>query len=132
MGGRQFTWIGQGGLKLSKLDRFLLSRDLLVLWPHLSVVVLDRCFADHCPILLKVAKSDFGPIPFRFYNQWLQTDGFNSMILEAWHAASPASSAGFILKKKLKLIKNRIKLWREESGGNYSEAVPLAKNNMCK
>lgn len=40
MGGRRFTWVGQGGLKLSKLDRFLVSRELLELWLDLAVVAL--------------------------------------------------------------------------------------------
>lgn len=58
-----------GGLKLSKLDRFLVSHDLLEIYSDLIVVDLDRYFADHCPILLKTTKLDFGPTPFRFFNQ---------------------------------------------------------------
>lgn len=49
MGGRRFTWIGPGGLKLSKLDRFLMSRELSEIWIDMAVVALDRCFSDHCP-----------------------------------------------------------------------------------
>lgn len=50
IGGRRFTWVGPGGLKLSKLDRFLLSRELVEAWTDVAVVALDRCFSDHCPI----------------------------------------------------------------------------------
>lgn len=110
MGGRRFTWIGQGGLKLSKLDWFLLSRELLELWPDLSVVAFERCFADHCPILMKVNKLDFGPTPFRFYNQWQQVDGFRPMLLDAWQTSKAMGSAGYVLKEKLEFIKKRIKL----------------------
>lgn len=76
MGGRRFTWVGQGGLKLSKLDRFLLSSELLGIWPQVRVLALDRCFSDHCPILLKSNKADYGPVPFRFFNQWIHKEGF--------------------------------------------------------
>lgn len=38
-----------GGTKLSKLDHFLLSPKLLNVWPTVSVVALERTFADHCP-----------------------------------------------------------------------------------
>lgn len=47
LGARKFTWIGCGGLKLSKLDRFLISQELLDTWLGLSPVVLDCCFSDH-------------------------------------------------------------------------------------
>lgn len=53
LGAWKYTWIGYGGLKLSKLDRFLLSRELIDEWHGLSAVVLPRKFSYHCPILLK-------------------------------------------------------------------------------
>lgn len=67
LGGRLFTWIGMGGKKLSKLDRIMISRDLLNEWPAISVVALERTFADHCPLLLKSVDKDYGPSPFRFF-----------------------------------------------------------------
>lgn len=54
---RKFTWISKGGKKLSKLDRFLLSRELFDCWPGSGVVVLDHTFSDHCLILLKPTES---------------------------------------------------------------------------
>lgn len=69
MGGRRYTWISQGGLKLSKLDCFLVSRELTDIRTDLAVVALDRSFPDHCPILLKTSKADFRPLPFRFFNK---------------------------------------------------------------
>lgn len=80
MGGRRFTWIGPGGQKLSKLYHFLLSRELLKFWTNMVVIVKDRCFADHCPILLESARADFGHSPFHFFNHWLQSEGFNDMV----------------------------------------------------
>lgn len=53
LGGRRFTWIGMDGIKLNKLDRFLVSPLLLSEWPAVSVVALERSFTDHCPVLLK-------------------------------------------------------------------------------
>lgn len=67
MGARKFTSVGQGGLKQSKLDRFLLSTELLEIWPGLSVVGLERNFLDHCPIMLKSSDTDFGSIPFKIF-----------------------------------------------------------------
>lgn len=60
LGARRFTWVGWGELKLSKLDRFLICKDLLDTWAGLSPTVLDRCFSDHAPILLKPVTYDCG------------------------------------------------------------------------
>lgn len=114
-GGRRFTWVGQGGLKLSKLDRFLLSRELLDLWTDLAVVALERCFTDHCPIILKTSNANFGPIPFRFFNQWIDKEGFKDMVAESWNTELCTGSASFSLKEKLKALKKTIKVWKESS-----------------
>lgn len=68
LGGRKFTWVGQGGLKLSKLDHFLLTRSLMDEWQGTFAIVLPRNFSDHCLILLKSLEVDFGPTPFRFFD----------------------------------------------------------------
>lgn len=64
---KRFTWIGRGGSKLSKLGRFLLLKEFYNVWPSLSAIVLDRCFSDHSPILLKLDFIDYGPSHFFFF-----------------------------------------------------------------
>lgn len=117
MGSRKFTWIDQGGLKLSKLDRFLLSRDLLQLWTRLSVVCLERNFSDHCPILLKSVSIDFGPIPFKFFDSWMLEEGFQDLIHSVWKELVITGCPSYCLKEKLKLLKQRIRQWRVEHPG---------------
>nr|GEV24025.1 RNA-directed DNA polymerase, eukaryota [Tanacetum cinerariifolium] len=53
--GYSFTWAHPSGKKMSKLDRFLVSDGLLTLFPHMSVVCLERHLSDHRPILLREA-----------------------------------------------------------------------------
>lgn len=88
MGGRRYTWLGIGGTKLSKLDRFLISSTLLHDWPQLSVVALERTFVDHYPLLLKSSSIDFGPIPFRFFNHWMDECGFDELVKRSWSAGA--------------------------------------------
>nr|GEZ12047.1 hypothetical protein [Tanacetum cinerariifolium] len=47
----------------------------------------NRYISDHCPILLREAMFDYGPIPFRFYNYWLEVDGFDKLVRDAWNDA---------------------------------------------
>lgn len=65
MGARRFIWIGSGGLKLSKLDRFLVLRNFLDEWLEISTLVLEGEFLGHRLILMKSDPVDFGPIPFK-------------------------------------------------------------------
>nr|GEX17235.1 RNA-directed DNA polymerase, eukaryota [Tanacetum cinerariifolium] len=55
------------GIKMSKLDRFLVSDGLLSVFPHISAVCLDRHLSDHRPILLCEVMIDYGATPFRFF-----------------------------------------------------------------
>ena len=52
MGGRSFTWMNKTGTKLSKLDRFLMSEDVLVATPDLKATVLDRLLVGSHPYLV--------------------------------------------------------------------------------
>lgn len=68
MGGKKFTRISDDGLKFSKLDRFLMTEEFKHLWVDLAVVAHGRKSPDHCPIILKDGDFDFGPKPFRAFD----------------------------------------------------------------
>ncbi|GJV37320.1 RNA-directed DNA polymerase, eukaryota [Tanacetum coccineum] len=65
-GGYTFTWALKSAAKMSKLDRFLISEDLIRACPHISSITLDRFLSDHRPILLQELNLDYGPTPFGF------------------------------------------------------------------
>lgn len=107
------------GNKHSKLDRYLVSANVLESWPLLNVTALPRVHSDHCAIILSSNLLDFGPYPFRFFNSWLSDPGFNSIVEKGWAARcepggrlhiSPLS----IIAGKLKNLKEHIKRWRKE------------------
>nr|GFB87360.1 RNA-directed DNA polymerase, eukaryota [Tanacetum cinerariifolium] len=63
--GYAFTWSHPSVSKMSKLDRFLVTDGLLVLFSSITVVCLDRHLSDHRLILLHEVHVDFGLTPFR-------------------------------------------------------------------
>ncbi|GJX02447.1 putative RNA-directed DNA polymerase [Tanacetum coccineum] len=77
MGARNFTRINKKGTKLSKLDRFLISTEVLQTWPTIHCTALPCKFSDHCPILMESNSADFDPVPFKFFNSWLNEDSIN-------------------------------------------------------
>ncbi|GJW62012.1 RNA-directed DNA polymerase, eukaryota, reverse transcriptase zinc-binding domain protein [Tanacetum coccineum] len=111
--GRLYTWMNKAGTKLSKVDRFLISDEVLEVLPDIRITVLDRLWSDHTHILLHILKSDFGPIPFKLYNSWLSRDGFDDVIKAAWSSLKNNNNDGRILKshEKLRSLKASIKKW---------------------
>ncbi|GKB92522.1 RNA-directed DNA polymerase, eukaryota, reverse transcriptase zinc-binding domain protein, partial [Tanacetum coccineum] len=101
-GGYSFTWCHKSASKMSKLDRFLISENLMNTYPNISAITLDRYLSDHRPILLRESKFDYGPIPFRFFNYWFEVEGFDKFVEETWTEAPVDKSNDMInlIKKK--------------------------------
>nr|GEV49162.1 RNA-directed DNA polymerase, eukaryota [Tanacetum cinerariifolium] len=59
LGGYSFTWPLKSAAKMSKLDRFLITKGLLILFPHLSALCLDNHLSDHRPILMRDMIRDY-------------------------------------------------------------------------
>lgn len=83
-----FTWNNnRGGVAqvASKLDRFIISEDLILLGLDLSAMILHFGGLDHWPIQLEA--SFIGTPrnrPFRFENIWLAHQNFNKNIEKWW------------------------------------------------
>ncbi|GJY56673.1 RNA-directed DNA polymerase, eukaryota [Tanacetum coccineum] len=87
LGGSAYTWCHKSASKMSKLDRFLVSENLLNTCPNISAITLDRFLSDHRPILLREASFDYGPTPFRFFHFWFDVDGFDKFVTDSWKDA---------------------------------------------
>nr|GEX57073.1 RNA-directed DNA polymerase, eukaryota, reverse transcriptase zinc-binding domain protein [Tanacetum cinerariifolium] len=98
LGGSSFTWCHKSATKMSKLDRFLISENLLITCPNISATTLDRYLSDHCPILLRETQSDYGPIPFRFFHHWTELEGFNKFVIDTWSEA-PGDDSNAMMKE---------------------------------
>nr|GEU65702.1 hypothetical protein [Tanacetum cinerariifolium] len=70
--------------KISKLDRFLVSKGQLALFSYISALCLDRNLSDHHPILMWELSIDYGPTSFRFFHSWFNLDGFDKMVEDTW------------------------------------------------
>ncbi|GKC23096.1 RNA-directed DNA polymerase, eukaryota, reverse transcriptase zinc-binding domain protein, partial [Tanacetum coccineum] len=113
--GRYFTWMNKAGTKLSKLDRFLISEGIIEDIPDIKIMVIDRMWSDHSPILLHVKKADFGPSPFKFYNLWLNRDDFDDLIKSTWSSMDTSNRNSNIRShEKLRGLKTAIKKWHAE------------------
>nr|GEX71129.1 RNA-directed DNA polymerase, eukaryota [Tanacetum cinerariifolium] len=112
LGGSALTWCHKSASKMSKLDMFFTSENLLIKCPKISAIMLDRFLSDHRPILLREVSYDYGSTPFHFFPHWLELDGFTSFVTNQWNNALVDSFNGLRnLMGKLKFTKSRIKEW---------------------
>ncbi|GJR69092.1 RNA-directed DNA polymerase, eukaryota, partial [Tanacetum coccineum] len=126
LGGSAFTWCHKSATKMSKLDRFFVSNNLLNIFPHISGITLDRFLSDHRPILLRESAHDYGPVPFRFFHHWIHLEGFNDFVTSTWNSAPSVDSNGMRnLAGKLKFLKAHIKIWIKD---NKSETISTIIN----
>nr|GEU40944.1 RNA-directed DNA polymerase, eukaryota [Tanacetum cinerariifolium] len=112
MEGYSFTWSHPSATKMSKLDRFFVSKGIFSTFPAITAVCLDRHLSDHRPIILNEIHTDFGPTPSRIYHSWFKRDGFDDMVEQAWRSFTHTDSNRLIrFKKKLQDMKKIIRVW---------------------
>ncbi|GJY64666.1 RNA-directed DNA polymerase, eukaryota [Tanacetum coccineum] len=123
LGGYSYTWAHKSASKMSKLDRFLISEGLLVLFPQLTSLCLDRHLSDHRPIIMYESNMDYGPTPFRLFHSWLKMDGFDKFVEDTWCTRNIKDLNGLIrMQKKLQFLKNAIKPWVKDNRKKINEA----------
>ncbi|KAL8464844.1 hypothetical protein ACS0TY_034363 [Phlomoides rotata] len=64
--GRSFTWYRPNGSK----------------WPNVSLKGGRRSLSDHIPIFIEGAEKNWGPRPFKFFNQWIHHQEYRPKIEE--------------------------------------------------
>src|ERR1044072_8256826 len=106
---------------MSRIDRFLVSPDWLQTWPNCSQIALGRSFSDHCPILLRCSAHNWGPKPFKVLDCWLDNSRLPQFVKENWENQFVGGKKIFVLKEKLKLMKNRLREWNKDVFGNLIE-----------
>ncbi|GKV22991.1 hypothetical protein SLEP1_g32784 [Rubroshorea leprosula] len=80
-------------------------------WSNMKQWGLKRSISDHCPILLKSQHTDWGPKPFKFFDEWLLHHECKTIVEEEWKKTYVQGWKGFCVKEKLKAVKQKLKKW---------------------
>jgi hypothetical protein len=121
--GRRFTWFHPNGISMSRIDRVFLSADWLDIWAGPTLWVLPRTVSDHCPLVVRYNCVDWGPRPFRFNNHWLLHKDFGGLVENYWKNCNTTGWMAYILKEKLKGLKEHIKGWNKDTYGQVDSKI---------
>ncbi|XP_058783145.1 uncharacterized protein LOC131657804 [Vicia villosa] len=115
--GKKFSWFSGDGKSMSRLDRFIISSSIVVDWGVVGQVIGDRDISNHCPVWLVMDGLDWGPKPFRFNNEWFSSNLFIPFVEKEWKSMKVEGRGDFILKEKLRLLKDKLRRWNKEVFG---------------
>jgi hypothetical protein len=131
--GAEFTWAnGRRGNRYTerRLDRVICNQTLIDLCCSISVSTLTKHKSDHYPILLdmQLSNATFAS-QFKFMKMWSLHPDCQKLIHDCWNTTVTGGPM-FILSRKLKLLKEKLKLWNKDCFGNVHTAVNTADQNL--
>jgi exonuclease III len=128
--GAVFTWNnGRGGTRHTekRLDRVICNQAWLDSCCSSSVNALTRIRSDHFPLLLdlQVTSGSFAS-QFKFQKMWSLHDDCKDIVSVCWNSVIVGCPM-FILSQKLKILKEKLKVWNKTCFGNVHENVNSAE-----
>ncbi|XP_020700937.1 uncharacterized protein LOC110112892 [Dendrobium catenatum] len=108
--GPAFTWTNNkdaGSKIFSRLDRFIVSSDIMDEFQGLRVRHLSRLVSDHCPILCSIfaeTKINYSPW-FRFEDVWVNYPKARQLVMDKWNDGDHGSEAVQLQRKYSRTLK---------------------------
>ncbi|KAL8534353.1 hypothetical protein ACS0TY_010389 [Phlomoides rotata] len=127
---RRFTWYRPDGSCKSKLDRLLVNSTWLNKWSGSILRGGKRSLSDHVPIYIEGSTKDWGPRPFKFFNQWTQHLSYKSVVEKVWSSSLKQGWAGFVIKEKLKEVKMELKEWSKATFKGMDRRIEEKKDEL--
>lgn len=131
--GFEFTWSNKrevGSKIYAKIDHAFCNEEWNNKFPNYQLDYDAPMLSDHSPGLLSLKMMDqFGPKPFKFIKGWMKHPKFKDTVESSW--CTPIQGNPQIrLAKKLKGLKDPLKVLNKNSFANISAQVQNAKNNL--
>ncbi|XP_026399713.1 uncharacterized protein LOC113295596 [Papaver somniferum] len=122
--GARYTWTNnQVQCVRSRIDRILVSVDWECRFPNVTQQALVRPCSDHSPLALICDGVKGGSGPFRCEIFWYAHPDFFTFIQNTWNSFTVTGNAGFVMCKKLQLLKPLLKLWAKQEFGDMERRL---------
>jgi len=116
----------------SRLDRFLISDNVVHIGGEFIASILPYSGSDHWPIALHWNRPGSNTKrPFRFEAFWLSHPDFYEFVKASWLKFNPTDGTKMsIFQRKLKRLKGEIKSWNNSIFGNIFKAKDRLNQDM--
>jgi exonuclease III len=123
-----FTWSNRrsGAQHIAcRLDRFLVSEELMESGSQLESLIIPRAGSDHWPLLLSMNIHDTPKLkPFRFEKFWLLHPDFQQLAKDWWAQAEINHGSNmYKLQQRLKNFKMLLKQWNKNCFGDIFQSI---------
>ncbi|XP_071718366.1 uncharacterized protein [Rutidosis leptorrhynchoides] len=107
--GRRFIWYNTSATNMSRIDRVLISSNMLTNFGDIKLLELPKGLSDHLPLLFHNEVVDFGQSPLRFFHYWFNYPDFYDKVTESFTNYEYVSMGSFL--EKLKYLKTMSRSW---------------------
>ncbi|XP_058733771.1 uncharacterized protein LOC131605433 [Vicia villosa] len=130
--GKRFSWFSGDGKAMSTIGRFLISEDMIERWGIISQKIGSRNILDHCPIWIIINQIDWVPKPFIVNNGQFDNKKFLPFVEKVWGSLEVSSRGDFVLKEKLRLLKEILRTWNRGVSGKVDLEIEEGILNVNK
>ncbi|XP_068486295.1 uncharacterized protein [Phaseolus vulgaris] len=130
MVGRKFTWYKPNGTVKSRIDRVLVSKKWMEVWPNSKQFIYSRSVPNHFVLVIKDSCPNWGTKPFCSLDIWQKDNRFKDFVRCKWLSYEVHGRGLFVFKEKLKKLKVDLKVWNKEVFGDVNQAWEILKNKI--
>ncbi|XP_058780355.1 uncharacterized protein LOC131653996 [Vicia villosa] len=111
--GKRFSWFGGEGRTMSRLDRFLVSENMIKSLDIVGQKIGNRDISDHYLVWLIVDGLNWGPKSNRVNKEWFGNKGFLDFVESEWKGIDVTGREDYILKEKLRILNLKLTSWNK-------------------
>jgi len=132
--GSEYTWDNRRPCRRhtkKRLDRSICNQNWIDNCSNISCTTLLKTSSDHYPLLLEFNNTIHQfPSSLKFMKMWTLHNNCKQVVQDCWNV-NIAGCPMYILSTKLKLLKNKSKVWNKEVFGNVHALVYDAEQHLA-
>jgi len=79
---QKYIWMRENAA--SRLDRIMVSKEVIEQYQNLKAYCEERLLSDHFPVIMNTSRISWGPCPFRSLDGWLEEPKFMEIFKKEW------------------------------------------------
>jgi len=129
--GSMYTWSNNNPNNpiWERLDRIMVNHEFVKKFPETYIAHQTQLLSDHSPIIICSKEHTKMASSFKFLSMWTTHSDCESIIAETW-AVEVISSPLYKLQIKLKMLKEKLKIWNKNIFENIFDKIKEAEQGI--